>query len=934
VIDREHPFAERILNLIPINNLGPRQQDQALQAGELFEYKKKKVVFEAGSRDPYTYYLLDGDLALESAEASPLEVSAGSEQAQRALAQLQPRRYTARTLSPSVMYRIERAILDQLLTEEQELEDQASIVEVSELEEDEEEGDWMTRLLSSELFTRLPHENIQRFFTELEPLPTETGDVIVEQGSHGDYLYIVAEGKCAVSRVAPRSQQELQLAVLKEGDAFGEESLISNSPCNASVKVINPGFLMRLPKHSFEELVTKATLKPLTWTEACSQVEQGARWLDVRFSDEHDMNAIEGSLNIPLNTLRLEARQLQQDTAYIVYCDSGARSSTGAFLLARMGLEAYYLAGGLDRSPLGQEVGVATDISRAKPVPKAPPEPEPGPETGEDAPQAPATAGGFEFEIVSEDQAQESQAAPESESQPESLAPEPESAASENVAPAPAPAQPPTAAPEPAATQAHQDQLATLRAERDKAASYARKGAETVKELKGRYEELRQAAVAERNRRQELERELADQQAATKRQLELEQSRFNSELDKARKKAEESGQSTSALEQQLKTAQEELQAVQKQIQELEEAKVSSDVAFQDTAADLQEQLSNEQNRARQAEEELQNFRAEVEEQLTSTQQAIRIKEAEASELEHAVQSAEAHLREQKQEVEGARAQFEEDLKQAEAKRQEMESRLRSEKAGLEAEATIQEKRAASLDQREIDLQDSVANREAEFAKREAAISQQEIELSEERASWQDQIDAAIARERERLEASVADEQEAKGLMDAEAAEALADQRCEELRNEFEALAVAAKAEYESQLAAAQSGAEPQLEELRNSYEAKLTEQEALREDEHRRLEAENLHLRDALSEAQRIIKEHKTESSPPPTEPDLVIEEVVETPSPSRAPSEPPAVPVIEVPEEPQPRGAEADGRERVIGPAQLAEIRRKMQEKLAAHRK
>jgi len=163
VIERENELAERILQLIPLNNLDTRLQDQALQAGDLFEYKKKRVVFEAGSRDAYTYYLVEGDIALESADASPLLVSAGSEQAQRALAQLQPRRYTARTTSNATLYRIERAILDQLLTEEQVLVEEASSVEVNELDDDDE-GDWMAQLLSSELFTRLPHDNSTTLF--------------------------------------------------------------------------------------------------------------------------------------------------------------------------------------------------------------------------------------------------------------------------------------------------------------------------------------------------------------------------------------------------------------------------------------------------------------------------------------------------------------------------------------------------------------------------------------------------------------------------------------------------------------------------------------------------------------------------------------------------------------------------------------------------
>ncbi|MDX1514390.1 MAG: cyclic nucleotide-binding domain-containing protein, partial [Gammaproteobacteria bacterium] len=349
MIERDNKFAGNVLALVPINSLDDRLKEQVLAQGELLEFKKKKTIFEAGTRDPYTFYLLEGELELIAKGAAPMRMVGGDNNANRALAQLQPRRYTAKALTPVTLFRIERAVLDHILSDEQVLEEGSGIVEVEELEDDDDEGDWMTRLISSELFTRLPHENIQQFFAELEAVEVEPGEVVVEQGTPGDFLYIVAEGKAAVTRRAPGSGQELQLAILKEGDSFGEEALISNSPRNASVKMMTGGFVMRLPKPSFEKLVSNPTLKAIPYSEACKLAEGGAVWLDVRFPDEHQAKAIEGSKNVPLNLMRVEASKLDKSKSYIVYCDTGARSSTAAFLLARMGIDASYLAGGLAR---------------------------------------------------------------------------------------------------------------------------------------------------------------------------------------------------------------------------------------------------------------------------------------------------------------------------------------------------------------------------------------------------------------------------------------------------------------------------------------------------------------------------------------------------------------------------------------------------------
>ena len=118
MIPRDHELADHILDLVPINGLDPRLQAQALDQGELLEYRRRRTVFEAGTRDPYTFYLLDGELELRAEGASPVRMRPGDENARRALAQLQPRRYTAVAITPVILFRIERAVLDHRLPEE------------------------------------------------------------------------------------------------------------------------------------------------------------------------------------------------------------------------------------------------------------------------------------------------------------------------------------------------------------------------------------------------------------------------------------------------------------------------------------------------------------------------------------------------------------------------------------------------------------------------------------------------------------------------------------------------------------------------------------------------------------------------------------------------------------------------------------------------
>jgi len=520
VISRSNPLADRVLALIPINNLGPRLQDRVLEQGHLLEYKKKKKIFKEGARDSYTFYLLDGELELQTKGEAPMRMRAGDSNALRALAQLLPRRYTAVALSPVTMFRIDRGLLDHILSNDQ-ASNETGIVEVEELEDDEG-ADWMTRLISSELFTRLPHDNIQRFFTELQAVPVSTGDFVVEQGTDGDYLYIVAEGKCAVIRRAAEGGHEHQLAVLRAGDVFGEESLISNTPRNASVKMLSPGFVMRLPKQKFLDLVSNPTLHAVDYAVACKMVREGAVWIDVRFPDEHKSAAVNNSRNIPLNMLRMEASKLDSSKRYVVYCDTGARSSTGAFLLARVGLDACYLAGGFDRvqRSAGVKSGPATSAGGSPAA--ADPTPATKPQAPAAMPQAPAKATSKETLPASADL---------------------------------------------------RSQFAKLKAKRDKANVHVKRAAEAVAELKRRYGKQQKALEAEQSKRETLEKDLAAAKADSQRQSEMEQSRLTSELEKARKKVNELQQIREQLEAKLKSAQQGQEAAVEKTSELRVDKV-------------------------------------------------------------------------------------------------------------------------------------------------------------------------------------------------------------------------------------------------------------------------------------------------------------------------------------------------------------------------
>jgi rhodanese-related sulfurtransferase len=105
---------------------------------------------------------------------------------------------------------------------------------------------------------------------------------------------------------------------------------------------------MRLNKKDFRELMNEPLVQWIDYPRAREIIARGGHWLDVRLPSEHQNLAIEGSLNVPLYFIRLKISTLDRARPYVVYCDTGRRSSAAAFILVERGFDAYVLRGGLD----------------------------------------------------------------------------------------------------------------------------------------------------------------------------------------------------------------------------------------------------------------------------------------------------------------------------------------------------------------------------------------------------------------------------------------------------------------------------------------------------------------------------------------------------------------------------------------------------------
>lgn len=333
--------------LVPPSALNPDNFQELAGKAQLEDIPAGKTIFKVGDIDRKTTYLIEGEVTLTSERGVATTVVGGTEVARHPLVNQQPRQHTAVAKSACKITRFDSDLLDILLTW-----DQLSGIEVSEIQPQEGEedagsdSDWMTRILQSRAFLQVPPANIQAMFMRMQEVPFAAGDAVIRQGDDGDFYYIIKSGKAKVTR-ATKLGAELTLAHLSEGDAFGEEALLADSQRNATITMVTDGILMRLSKSDFNALLKEPMLSWVSLVEAEQRVAAGAVWLDVRLETEHTQGHLPGSRNLPLFALRLKIDSLSQSVPYVVYCDTGRRSSAAAFLMSERGFRVSVLKGGL-----------------------------------------------------------------------------------------------------------------------------------------------------------------------------------------------------------------------------------------------------------------------------------------------------------------------------------------------------------------------------------------------------------------------------------------------------------------------------------------------------------------------------------------------------------------------------------------------------------
>ena len=114
-----------------------------------------------------------------------------------------------------------------------------------------------SRLKSYPIFenvqTDILEEMSRLFVTESYP----AGTTVVREGSSGDRFYLIARGQVSVHKMGLHGE-ERKIAVLEDGDYFGEIALIRNVPRSATIRTLTDSVFLTLHRDVFSNLLERS----------------------------------------------------------------------------------------------------------------------------------------------------------------------------------------------------------------------------------------------------------------------------------------------------------------------------------------------------------------------------------------------------------------------------------------------------------------------------------------------------------------------------------------------------------------------------------------------------------------------------------------------------------------------------------------------------
>lgn len=108
------------------------------------------------------------------------------------------------------------------------------------------------------LFQKLTFDETKLLGSIIQYLDVPAGTIVIEQNALGDALYVIGKGEVIVSRDHDgdgKHEKNEELGRLREGELFGEMSLIDDVLTSARITTAEPCRLLKMPRSDFEKML-------------------------------------------------------------------------------------------------------------------------------------------------------------------------------------------------------------------------------------------------------------------------------------------------------------------------------------------------------------------------------------------------------------------------------------------------------------------------------------------------------------------------------------------------------------------------------------------------------------------------------------------------------------------------------------------------------
>jgi len=302
-------------------------------------------IIEEGSVGDSFYFIKQGELEVtkktKSGQDAKLSVvRSGQGFGEMALLTCSVRSSSVRSITDVVLYKLPKKGFEDLVLHESAFKAMLS-------RKDEDYSHFAT-IKTLQPFQLLDPDKMCAVIEKMDEVKYAAGDDIIVQGDKGDRYYIIKSGRVAVLKKKKEEQELHQLAELGAGDAFGEEALIRCDPRNATCRAIEETTVFVLMKKDFDQIVKASFLDNIFPEEInVDTCLDEYMIIDARIPPEYAEEHIYGSVNIPVEELRMQCASFDRSKKYITYCLNDSRGMVAAFLLKNRGFNAQCLRGGI-----------------------------------------------------------------------------------------------------------------------------------------------------------------------------------------------------------------------------------------------------------------------------------------------------------------------------------------------------------------------------------------------------------------------------------------------------------------------------------------------------------------------------------------------------------------------------------------------------------